>query len=194
MSRLPFRRTRQGSVEVRLDPDESDLLASVLGEVLELLDDGQPEVPSDPLAAALGIGVATEAPTDAALARLLPDAYPEDPQAAGEFRRYTELGLRERKRAALRTVLAGLAAHAAGERVLLDQPALLAWLSAINDARLALGARLDVQEDWVEQAAQLEEGDPALYSFAVYEYLSERQELLLRVAGDPEPGPRSSRA
>src|SRR5262249_11403403 len=44
-------------------------------------------------------------PDDPVLARLLPDAYPDDPAAAGEFRRYTESGLRSDKVAAARTVL-----------------------------------------------------------------------------------------
>ena len=44
-------------------------------------------------------------PDDPVLARLLPDAYPDDAAAAGEFRRYTESGLRSGKVAAARTVL-----------------------------------------------------------------------------------------
>ena len=31
------------------------------------------------------------------LARLLPDGYQQDPEAAGEFRKYTERGLRDGK-------------------------------------------------------------------------------------------------
>ena len=41
---------------------------------------------------------ATEAPDDPALARLLPDAYADDPEASGEFRRYTELGAARRRK------------------------------------------------------------------------------------------------
>lgn len=193
MSRHPFKRRRDGLVEVRLDPPAVQLLTGVLAELQELLDEGLPDTaaPSDPLVAALGIGVLTEPPTDPALARLLPDAYSDDPAASGEFRRYTELGLRDRKRAALRTVVAGLEGEAP---VLLDPGGLLAWLSALNDARLALGARLDIEEDWPDQVAGMPEDDPRLYSFAVYEYLTELQDLLLHAAGDPPASPRASRA
>ncbi len=38
--------------------------------------------------------VADTIPEDPVLARLLPDAYRDDPEAAGEFRRYTEPALR----------------------------------------------------------------------------------------------------
>ena len=49
-------------------------------------------------------------PEDPVLARLLPDAYRDDPEAAGEFRRYTEQDLRSGKVAAAQTVLATLPA------------------------------------------------------------------------------------
>jgi hypothetical protein len=38
---------------------------------------------TDPLAALVGIGTAVDAPSDPAVARLLPDAYREDPDASG---------------------------------------------------------------------------------------------------------------
>ena len=48
------------------------------------------------------------------LARLLPDAYRDDTEAAGEFRRFTEQDLRSGKVAAARTVLDTLPPRAAG--------------------------------------------------------------------------------
>jgi hypothetical protein len=184
-----FSRAPGGGVEVSLDADSVRLLTGIFGEILALLEDAS-SAPADPLAAQLGIGVATSPPEDPALARLLPDAYPDDAEAAAEFRRYTELGLRERKRAAARTVLASLAAPMP---VRLQPDELLAWLTAINDARLALGVRLDIEEDWTEQVAALAEDDPAAYSYAVYEYLTEMQERLVQAAGDPPPSPRAAR-
>jgi hypothetical protein len=100
------RRTRRGVV-VTFDEVEASLLRHLVGEVRELLVDGEepPAVPVDrrpgPAAAPAG-GLPTdaelqaltgmgepadgEAPGDPALARLLPDAYRDDPGAAGEFR------------------------------------------------------------------------------------------------------------
>jgi hypothetical protein len=95
-----FHRTRRG-IRAGLDQDQRGLLDHVLGEVHDLLDDGRdgsgPD--EDPLFRMVGIGTAVEPPADPALARLLPDAHRDDGPAAAEFRRYTEGGLRERKRA-----------------------------------------------------------------------------------------------
>lgn len=132
----------------------------------------------DPLAAAVGIGTATTLPDNPVLARLLPDAYPDDPEAAGDFRRYTERGLRERKRAAVATVLTTLA----GEGVRrLDDGEVRAWLSALNDARLALGTWLEVTEDSAD--AELDPAAPEFQAFLVYDLLSLLQESLLAVLG-----------
>ena len=47
-------------------------------------------------------------PEDPVLARLLPDAYGDDPEAAGEFRRYTERACARARSPRPRTVLATL--------------------------------------------------------------------------------------
>ncbi|MGN6301374.1 MAG: DUF2017 family protein, partial [Angustibacter sp.] len=74
-----FRRTRRG-IRARLDENERGLLAHLLVEVHELLaDDAAPD--DDPLAQLVGIGTAVEPPSDPALARLLPDAHRDDPEA-----------------------------------------------------------------------------------------------------------------
>ena len=75
--------------------------------MLELLDGLESDQPATTTRspAPLEIGTATEAPADPALARLFPDAYTDDPEASGDFRRYTEPGLRTAKREALETTL-----------------------------------------------------------------------------------------
>ena len=92
------------------------------------------------------------------LARLFPDAYPDDQEAAAEFRRYTESGLRESKQSNARTALATLDAPGTEHR--LTDVEVQAWLGALNDLRLALGTRLDVTEDWHAQAAALDRRRP----------------------------------
>ncbi len=60
-----------------------------------------------------------DAPADPVLARLLPDAYQEDPEAASEFRKYTESSLREAKKYFAQTLLDTLPAK--GGRVKLTR-------------------------------------------------------------------------
>ncbi|PPK91997.1 uncharacterized protein DUF2017 [Kineococcus xinjiangensis] len=186
-----FRRGRGGLVSIDLDPVEVDVLGSLVREVVELLDvpPPQPTGGMDPLQVQLGLqdlgtggheGPAS-APEDPALRRLLPDAYPDDPQAAAEFRRFTERSLRERKAEAGRRMLVSLEpVQGQGGRVQLDADGARAWLAALNDIRLALGTRLGVDEDVEEVLADLDDDDPRRYAFAVYDFATYLQETLVR--------------
>ncbi len=183
MARWTFRR-RRGRVEAHFEPAEVELLGSLLQQVISLLDDdtGLPDLAAtDPLTASLGIGTATKVPDDPALARLLPDAYPDDPEAAGDFRRYTELGLRERKQSAAHRALATMGV--VDQVVVLAHDDVLAWLGALNDVRLALGTRLGVTEQALGD--DLDPDAPDYATLLVYDYLGWLQESLLRAMGDP---------
>jgi hypothetical protein len=125
----------------------------------------------------LGLTSETGPPDDPALARLLPDAYREDPQAAGEFRRYTERDLRDGKAAAARTILETLPEH--GGRVTLSEDQAQTWLRALNDIRLALGVRLGVTEEVHEELAQMDPADPRYGPLTIYDWLTEVQESLV---------------
>ena len=172
-----FRRARKGGVSVTFGQAETRILRHILEEMLELF--GPEDAPSDdPLAAALGIGTSTTAPTDPALARLFPDGYTDDPEASADFRRYTETGLRDTKRAAARTALESIGEP--GVRQVLDLEQAQAWLRALNDTRLVLGQRLGVTEDFEELIASLEEDDPRLGMLWVYDRLTYLQESLVR--------------
>ena len=151
-------RASQGGVTARFGAAQARIVRDLVSQVAELLG-ADPETETDEghgangsggqdLEAGFGLTDATEAPRDPVLARLLPDAYRDDPEAAGEFRRYTELSLRDGKVAAARTVLGTLPAR--GGRVRLSQPDAEAWLRALNDVRLALGVRLGVTDDFEE--------------------------------------------
>jgi len=172
-----FRRARKGGVSVTFGQTEARVLRRVLEEMLELLGPAEAAA-EDPLAAALGIGTSTEAPADPALARLFPDGYRDDPEAAADFRRYTEPTLRDAKRAAARTALDTIGNP--GERQVLDLEQAEAWLRALNDARLVLGERLGVNEELDELIAALKEDDPRLGLFWVYDRLTFLQETLVR--------------
>jgi hypothetical protein len=172
-----FRRGRKGAVSVTFGADEARVLRHVLGEMLELLGPEE-QVEEDPLAVAVGIGTATAAPEDPALARLFPDGYTDDADASADFRRYTEPGLRAAKREALQTALATIGEP--GEKATLTAEQSEAWLRALNDTRLVLGERLGVTEDWDEVVASLADDDPRLPLFWVYDRLTYLQETLVQ--------------
>ena len=177
----PFRASRVGGgVTASFADGDVELLRELVQQLLTLLREGEehPGREADPHEAAVGIGSATAPPEDPALARLLPDAYRDDPEAAAEFRRYTETGLRETKRTAARIALATLE-RGSGRRRLTAEEA-QAWLGVLNDLRLALGTRLGVTEDWDETLAELAEDDPRWYGFAVYDRLTWLQESLVQ--------------
>jgi hypothetical protein len=117
-------------------------------------------------------------PDDPVLARLLPDAYQDDPAAAGEFRKYTESSLREAKKYFAQTLLDTL--PPSGGRVKLTGDQARDWLRALNDVRLMFGVRLEVTEDFEEQLASLAPGDPRVAAFEVYGWLGAVQESLVR--------------
>lgn len=174
-----FRRAR-GGVAATFDVDEAGLISQLIDQLLELLDDGDEVADEDdPLARSLGIGTSSSLPEDPALARLFPDAYPDDEQEAAEFRRYTEAGLRERKRADARAAQASLAQ--AGQKQTLSPELAQSWLRTLNDLRLTIGTRLEVTEEMDEETFETwDETDPRKPVFAVYAWLGWLQEMLVR--------------
>jgi hypothetical protein len=139
-----FQRSRRGEIRARLDVHERGILSHLFTEVHDLLDAGGSSPDTDPLAAMVGIGTATEAPADPALARLLPDAHRDDADASADFRRYTEVGLRDRKRSGLETARRTLAREGA---LVLDDAEAQAWVVALTDVRLVLAERLGLRTD-----------------------------------------------
>jgi hypothetical protein len=119
-----------------------------------------------------------ETPADPVLARLLPDGYQDDPEAAGEFRKYTESSLREAKKYFAQALLDTL--PPAGGRVKLTADQARDWLRALNDVRLMFGVRLEVTEDFEEQLTSLDPKDPRVTAFEVYGWLGAVQESLVR--------------
>lgn len=171
---------------------EVELLRSLVGQLVELVQDQQPAhdpaAADDPLAAALDLGDDPERPTDPVLLRLLPDAYPGDDEATAEFRRFTERGLRDAKSASAAVVLAGLSAavpdaeQGPADRVRLSvaDGDLVPWLRTLTDLRLALGTRLGVEQDDDERWEALPDDDPQRYVHDVYSWLGWVQETLVR--------------
>lgn len=145
MAPYGFRRSGSGRIVLHLAAGERDALFSLLGQLVDLV---APESPpqDDPLAAFVGIEPDAQPPTDPGLARLFPAGYDDDePEAAADFRRFTERSLREGKVANARSMLDSL--DRSGDKVTMSVPEATAWLGGLNDLRLLLGTRLEVDED-----------------------------------------------
>jgi hypothetical protein len=170
-------RASQGGVTARFAAAQARIVRDLVGQIAQLLGTDQPAGEPGDFAFELGLSDSTELPDDPVLARLLPDGYAEDPEAASEFRKYTEQGLRDGKIAAARTVLDTLPAR--GGRIRLSAPEAQAWLRALNDVRLALGVRLGVTEDFDERSSAIDRADPRSAYVWVYHWLAFLQESLV---------------
>lgn len=165
----PFRADRHGGgVHARFEPAEAAVLRHFAQEAADLAERAGREA-----GAPGGAPVAT----DPAIARLLPDAYPDDPEASAEFRRFTAAGLAERKAHNARVVLDSLAGpEDAAVDVRLDAAQAAAWLRALTDIRLVLASGLGIEHDG-------DEGDvhdvESATRRAVYDWLAAVQELLV---------------
>jgi hypothetical protein len=190
-----FRRSR-GRVSARFTAAQAVILRNLVSQVAELMGTaadpgaadpaaagspagaGEPALSIEELAAAIGAARPTSPPEDPVLARLLPDAYRDDPEAAGEFRRYTEQGLRSGKVAAAQTVLDTL--PAGGGHVRLRPEDAQAWLRALNDVRLAIGTVLGITEDYEDEVEAASWADPRSAYLEVYHWLGYVQDSLVR--------------
>ena len=172
------------AVDSRTDPEPEPGQVSPVrdpgpGHPDEILDSSVNDIPgAAELDAMMGFSPRTRAPLDPALARLLPDAYRDDPDASGEFRRYTEQSLRSAKQEVAQTVLDTLPAD--GGPVKLSREQAQSWLRALNDVRLTLGVRLGVTEEFEDEWRTLDPLDPRATAFEVYAWLGDVQESLVQ--------------
>jgi Domain of unknown function (DUF2017) len=153
-----FTRRSGGEIGLELSRDERALLAGLAGELRAQLD-GEPG-------------------GDPSLRRLFPPAY-EDEADERAFRELAGDSLLDGRRAALE-----LLAETVDHKTLSAEEA-DAWVRALNDLRLVLGTRLDVQEDTF--ASDLRPDDPDAPALAVYGYLSWVQEQLVEALSEILP-------
>ena len=200
-----FRRTRSGYA-TRMDATERAIVASVVGDVAELLGYGVGSLgqdgpdgadPPDGQGAADVEGATVDdgfpvvawdeqdeasshAPLDPALARLLPTAS-EDDDVAGEVRRLTEDSIRSAKGERLRRVWWDLQAPEDEIRVLDDRA--MVWAGALTDVRLVLAQRLGVEDadaaERLTQVAASSEDEVSRALASLYLALSWLQESLV---------------
>ena len=169
---------------------EADLLRSLASQLVELLRNevAAPTSSTDPLEDLLDFSGPTTEPEDPVLARLFPTAYPEDEEAAGEFRRFTEGTLRDGKaRSAVRIIEmledAGLPPELEEDGlwidVELDRSTAHAWMRSFTDIRLALGTRLVVEEGDEGFWESLPDDDPRTQVHDIYDWVGYLQETLV---------------
>jgi hypothetical protein len=164
-------------LHVSLEEVEVALLQSLARQLVDLV--GPRDDPdADPLVALVGIDPVAQTPDDPALRRLLPDAYIDDEEAAGEFRRYTERDLREAKAGNARLVDQQLEEQ--GREVTISGDAIPAWLGFLNDTRLTIGTRLEISEENHDVLADLPDSDPRAGLFQVYDWLTFLQESIVQ--------------
>ncbi|MFM7624699.1 MAG: DUF2017 domain-containing protein [Actinomycetota bacterium] len=198
-----FIRDDSGAIRIVFTSQEAHVVINLTQQLLELLGDGSinADIEVDPLFQMMGLGGSEQPPDDPVLRRLLPSAY-KDEKSSSEFRRYTEHGLREKKRA--HALLVYEALTPADDEWSADQPIergsievsiaeqdAMAWLGALNDLRLALAVRLDISKEFdVFKGSDSElhkkyelmtDSDPMKAVYAVYSWLGWLQQSLLEV-------------
>ena len=147
LRRRPFRPLGDG-YRLTLDAHEREAVRTVCAELRELV-----------------------AGEDAAAARLFPPAYRDDPEASAEYDELVRESLVSERLRAADTVAATIDA----ER--LDEAQAAAWCGVLNDARLLLGERLGVTDDFHEQ--RIHPRDPRRAQLALYGWLTWLQNELV---------------
>ncbi|MBT9605297.1 DUF2017 family protein [Microbacterium sp.] len=118
---------------------------------------------------------------DPAVARLLPDAYPDDEAASREFRRLTGADMLDRRAEDARTVLDtlgmdGVALDPTSDpdttiTVALGENEARAWMRTLSAVRLVLATRLGIQDD--------DDHRPDDARFGIYDWIGYRLDGLV---------------
>lgn len=116
--------------------------------------------------------VAAEAGDDPSHARLFPDAYRNDAEAAAEFATYTRAGLVDRKAANA----AQLSLALDEDTVRLPPEAAERWLPVLTDLRLVIADRLGIRAD--------DDPVPDTPAGEVYGWLGQLQESMVTLLDD----------
>lgn len=185
--------TKHGKIiSSHLSSYETSLLTSLCNQLTEMLVEAITDPPptaedqsDDPFALwARDFAAEPEEPglpDDPAIQRLFPNAYPHDAAASSDFRRYTARDLRDKKLAAVRVVLADLAATQHGAYpVKIDPDGTDAWLKTLTNLRLSVATRLGITDtETAEELANVSDDDPRAFMYSVYEWLGFAQETLV---------------
>ena len=164
-------------IVIHIEPIEVKVLGDLANQLLDITSPNSEVVENeDPLAALIGIDSQAAKPTDPIATRLFPDAYPDDPDASMEFRRFTERSLRDTNVTRAKRVLADLEGRT---KLTLNSDQWQQWVGFLNSLRLALGTRLEIdQESWNEERS---ESDPLYQLHELYDWLTWMQETLISI-------------
>jgi hypothetical protein len=185
------RHRRSGACVATFTAFEADLLRSLAGQLIELLrNESATTKKTDAFEDLLDFSGPTTVPDDPVLARLFPTAYPDDEEAAGDFRRFTESTLRDGKAGAAASIIdaleeAGLPPEPQDGLFIdveLDPPAAMTWMRSFTDMRLAIATRLGVEDGDEEYWATLTDDDPRAQVHDIYDWLGYLQETLVQAA------------
>ena len=187
---IPWERAGD-TVMTKLDRREATVLRGLITQIDGMLRQRQDESPQDELAELTGIRTGpSTAPDDPILSRLLPDYHRLDDDESSREERDSAAALRslhEPELLDLKTGVAGVVLDTCppnGGTVKLSLEQADAWLSAVNDVRLALGTTLDVTDDMPDE---LPEDDPRSPHLGVYQWLTWMQEhLVLALSPDDD--------
>ncbi|WP_278314163.1 oxidative stress transcriptional regulator AosR [Lolliginicoccus levis] len=180
-------------IRSQVDPHEAKVLRSVIHSVVAMLDERESDTPHDELEELTGMRSGNSAPpTNAVVARLLPDFCRHDPddqdedldaagvaELNGALRSLNEPEIIDDKKAAAKALLDTLPAE--GGKISLSMAQAEGWIAAINDARLALGTVLEVHDGMAEE---FDPEDPRAPQLGVYHWLTWMQDaLIIALAG-----------
>lgn len=181
-------RRKGGKVTGGFEQQEAAVIRGLVSQVEDMLRARAEEAPRDELAELTGIRTGpSEGPDDPVLGRLLPDFHRLDPDnptrealdSAAALRSLHEPGLLDAKVGVAAVVLQTMPPEGGEVRLTYEQAD--AWLSALNDVRLALGTALDVTDDMPDE---LPEDDPRAPHLGVYHWLTWVQESLVQALVD----------
>ena len=184
------RHRRSGHLIATFTGFEADLLRSLASQLVELLrnEAAVPRHDIDPFESLMDFSGPTTEPEDPVLARLFPTAYHDDEEAASEFRRYTEAGLRDGKASGAASVIdtleeAGLPTELTEEGLIIDveidQATAETWLRTFTDLRLALATRLEIVDGDEDVWLAMPDDDPRSQAYDIYHWLGLLQETLV---------------
>jgi hypothetical protein len=160
-----FDRAKNGRLAVSLATEEVDVLRQLAGELTDLFENPEAD--------------------DAARDRLFPRAYldPTEEDAEAEWQRLVHPDLVDQRLAALHllvdTLPSGAPSRSGRVETELDEAQEAAWLGVLNDARLALGSRLGVTEEY--DVDEVGSDDPLYVAWNIYGWLTGLQGELVQV-------------